>query len=57
LCEIAQTVVKNPEDHRKLFTRDPEGKIDIIVWCDHETEPLRMDAIYQEMTSRTRARA
>jgi hypothetical protein len=49
LCEIAQTVVKNPEDHRKLFTRDPEGKIDIIVWCDHETEPLRMDAIYQEM--------
>ena len=49
LCEIAQTVVKNPEDHRKLFTRAPEDKIDIIVLCDHETEPLRMDAIYQEM--------
>jgi len=45
LGEIAQTVVKNPEDHRKLFTRDPEGKIDIIVWCDRESEPLRMDAI------------
>ena len=26
LCEIAQTVMKQPETHRKLFTRDPEGK-------------------------------
>jgi len=49
LCEIAQTVVKDPETHRKLFTRDPEGKIDIIVLCEDESEPLRMDAIYQEM--------
>ena len=49
LCEIAQTVIKHPETHRKLFTRDPEGKIDIIVRCDDESEPLRMDAIYQEM--------
>src|SRR5215469_15677155 len=49
LCEIAQTVVKNPEDHRKLFTRDPKGKIDIIVRCHRETEPLRMDAIYEQM--------
>jgi len=49
LCEIAQTVMKQPETHRKLFTRDPEGKTDIIVRCDYESEPLRMDAIYQEM--------
>ena len=49
LCEIAQTVVKDPETHRKLFTRDPEGKIDIIVPCASETEPLRMDDIYDEM--------
>ena len=49
LCEIAQTVVKDPETHRKLFTRDPEGKIDIIVLCANESEPIRMDAIYQEM--------
>ena len=49
LCEIAQTVVKEPETHRKLFTCDPEGKIDIIVPCADESEPLRMDAIYQEM--------
>src|SRR6516225_6125278 len=49
LCEIAQTVMKQPETHRKLFTRDPEGKIDIIVPCASETEPLRMDDIYDEM--------
>jgi len=49
LCEIAQTVVKDPETHRRLFTRDPEGKIDIIVPCADETEPLRMDDIYDEM--------
>src|ERR1700733_3294453 len=49
LCEIAQTVVRNPEEHRKIFTRDPEGKIDIIVPCEDETEPLRMDDIYAEM--------
>jgi hypothetical protein len=49
LCEIAQTVVNEPETHRKLFTRDPEGKIDIIVPCADESEPLRMDEIYQEM--------
>src|SRR6516165_10627372 len=49
LCEIAQTVVKDTETHWKLFTRDSEGKIDIIVPCEDESEPLRIDAIYQEM--------
>jgi hypothetical protein len=49
LCEIAQTVVSTPDLHRSLFTRDPAGKIDIIVPCSSETEPLRMDALYKEM--------
>lgn len=49
LAEIAQAVVGDAEKHRQLFTRDPAGKIDIIVPCNSETEPLRMDALYQEM--------
>jgi len=49
LAEIAQAVVGAPDIHRPLFTRDPAGKIDIIVPCSSETEPLRMDALYNEM--------
>lgn len=49
LCEIAQHVIANAEQHRPLFTRDPEGKIDIIVPCSSLDEPLRMDAIHDEM--------
>lgn len=49
LAEIAQAVVGDPEKHRPLFTRDPSGKIDIIVPCSNENEPLRMDALYAEM--------
>ncbi len=49
LAEIAQAVVSAPDIHRPLFTRDPKGKIDIIVPCASETEPLRMDALYNEM--------
>lgn len=49
LAEIAQAVVGDSEKHRPLFTREPSGKIDIIVPCGNETEPLRMDALYQEM--------
>jgi len=49
LAEIAQAVINAPDIHRSLFTRDPTGKIDIIVPCSSETEPLRMDALYNEM--------
>lgn len=49
LAEIAQTVIGDADKHRPLFTRDPSGKIDIIVQCASETEPLRMDALYAEM--------
>jgi len=46
MCDVAQHVVKNSEQHRSLFTKAPEGKIDLIVPCVSETEPLRMDSIY-----------
>lgn len=49
LCEIAQTVVGKPSDHRKLFTRDPDNKINIFIPCASETEPLRLDDIRDQM--------
>lgn len=49
LAEIAQVVVAKPEMHRSIFTSDPAGKINIIVPCANETEPLRMDALCAEM--------
>jgi hypothetical protein len=49
LCEIAQEIIRHPADHRKLFTSDPDKKIDIIVPCADETEPLRMNAIHNTL--------
>lgn len=49
VAEIARAVKANADLHRPIFTRDPAGKIDIIVPCASETEPLRLDAIYGEI--------
>lgn len=49
LAEIAQHITSKSEQHRELFTRDPKGKIDIIVPCNDPEEPLRMNDIYNEI--------
>lgn len=49
LCEIAQAVIKDPKKHATIFTKSPDKKIDILVPCASELEPLRMDAIYEQL--------
>lgn len=49
MCEIAQAVVSRPDAHRPMFTRDPAGKIEIVVPCSADDDLLRMDAIHDEM--------
>lgn len=48
VCEIAQLVTNNPETYRDLFTKKPD-KIDIVVDCASEDDPLRMDDIVRQM--------
>lgn len=48
ICEIAKYVKEFPKEHRSLFTKSP-GKTEIIVQCNSEFEPLRMDDIYHAM--------
>lgn len=49
VAEIAQHVVSNADKHRSLFTKDPTEKIEIIVECFREDEPLRMGAIFDRL--------
>lgn len=50
MCEIANFVTANPKQHQSIFTRAiGDEKINIIVECASEYEPLRMDEIYVKM--------
>lgn len=48
VCDVAQIVIKDSEQYRSLFTRKPEGKVDIVIQGS-ETEPLRIYDIYNKM--------
>lgn len=47
VSDFAQIVVKNSDQYRSLFTRAPQGKIDIVIPCSNEAEPLRINDIYK----------